>query len=184
MWGRFSGSTESCIDKDLSVIEGEENVVDKLIEQLRHWHGGLKVELGHFSGWSLGARFYPVLYILTRMGEAKDWGTGITLKTSLPGKMNKLEVHHIFPKAKLYDYGYSRAEVNALANFCFFTKDTNLQISASKPEIYFRKVERIHPGAFSYQRIPMDEDLWKIENYRLFLLVMSPHPQSIVFHPL
>ena len=23
-----------------------------------------------------GARFYPVLYLLTRMGEARDWGSG------------------------------------------------------------------------------------------------------------
>ncbi|WP_297085792.1 DUF262 domain-containing protein [uncultured Draconibacterium sp.] len=169
MWGRFSGSTESYIDKDLSVIEGKENGIDNLIEQLRLWHGGLKVEPGHFSGWSLGARFYPVLYMLTRMGEAKDWGTGIPLKASLLGKMNKLEVHHIFPKAQLYKYGYSRAEVNALANFCFLTKDTNLKISDRLPEIYFEEVESSHPGALSSQWIPMNEDLWKIENYRLFL---------------
>ena len=36
----------------------------------------LRVEPGHFTGWSLGARFYPVLYLLTRMGESRDWGTG------------------------------------------------------------------------------------------------------------
>jgi hypothetical protein len=34
---------------------------------LRLWHGGLRVEPAHFTGWSLGARFYPVLYMLTRM---------------------------------------------------------------------------------------------------------------------
>lgn len=169
MWGRFSGSTESFIDKDLSAIEEKENAIDKLIEQLRLWHGGLRVEPGHFDGWSLGARFYPVLYMLTRMGEAKDLGTGIPLKASLLGKMNKLEVHHIFPKARLYDYGYSRAEVNALANFCFLTKETNLTISDTIPEKYFRKVEKNHPGALASQWIPMDENLWKIENYRQFL---------------
>src|SRR5690606_6944731 len=100
--------------------------------------------------------------MLTRMGEAKDWGTGIALKASLLGKMNKLEVHHIFPKAQLYKYGYSRAEVNALANFCFLTKDTNLRISDTLPEKYFYKVERNHPGALSSQWIPMDESLWRI----------------------
>ena len=73
MWGRFSGSTESFIDKDLSALEAGHDGLDKLIEQLRLWHGGLRVEAGHFTGWSLGARFYPVLYMLTRMGEAMDW---------------------------------------------------------------------------------------------------------------
>jgi hypothetical protein len=169
MWGRFSGSTESFIDKDLAAIEEKENSIDKLIEQLRLWHGGLRVEPGHFNGWSLGARFYPVLYMLTRMGDAKDWGTGISLKASLLGKMNKLEVHHIFPKARLYKFGYSRSEVNALANFCFLTKETNLTISDTIPEKYFRKVEENHHGTLASQWIPMDENLWKIENYLQFL---------------
>ena len=78
---------------------------------------GLRVEAGHFTGWSLGARFYPVLYMLTRMGEARDWGTGLPLKASLLGKMSRLEVHHIFPKAQLYKLKHKRPDVNALAQF-------------------------------------------------------------------
>lgn len=169
MWGRFSSSTESTIDKDLSVLESGDNQLDKLIEQLRLWHGGLRVEYAHFKGWSLGARFYPVLYMLTRMSEAKDLGLGIPLKANLLGKLNKLEVHHIFPKSLLYKAGYNRAEVNALANFCFLTKETNLNISNREPEEYFQEVERTHPGALASQWIPMDKDLWKIENYLDFL---------------
>lgn len=169
MWGRFSGSTESYIDKDLSVLDEEGNEVDNLIEQLRLWHGGLRVEPGHFTGWSLGARFYPLLYLLTRMSEAKDWGTGLPLKANLHGKMNRLEVHHIFPKAQLYKYGYDKKEVNAIANFCFLTKDTNLNISDRRPEDYFPEIADNHPGALESQWIPADKEIWKIENYRAFL---------------
>jgi hypothetical protein len=171
MWGRFSGSTESFIDKDLEALEGADGGLDKLLDQLRLWHGGLRAEPGHFTGWSLGARFYPVLYLLTRMSEARDWGTGMPLKANLLGKMSKLEVHHIFPKARLYKStkGYSRSEVNALANFCFLTKDTNLDISDTPPEIYFPQVEAAHPGALASQWIPLDPSLWKIERFRDFL---------------
>ncbi len=169
MWGRFSGSTETYIDKDLEALEEPDGGIDKLIEQLRLWHGGLRVEPGHFTGWSLGARFYPVLYMLTRMGEARDWGTGLPLKASLLGPENKLEVHHIFPKAQLYKHGYKKAKINALANFCFLTKDTNLSISDRLPEEYFPEVEKAHPGALSSQWIPMDPELWKIENFLDFL---------------
>ncbi|MEF9606091.1 hypothetical protein O4J55_28705, partial [Paracoccus sp. PXZ] len=102
MWGRFSGSTETIIDQDLGALEGPTGGLDALLERLRLWHGGLRVEPGHFTGWSLGARFYPVLYMLTRMGEARDWGMGLALKANLLGKMSRLEVHHIFPKAQLY----------------------------------------------------------------------------------
>lgn len=169
MWGRFSGSTESYIDQDLAALEGPGGGLDKLLEQLRLWHGGLRAEPGHFTGWSLGARFYPVLYLLTRMGEALDWGTGLPLKSSLLGKMSRLEVHHIFPKAQLYKRNFSRPEVNALGNFCFLTKDTNLVITDRLPEEYFPKIEAAHPGALASQWIPTDPALWKIQNYREFL---------------
>lgn len=170
MWGRFSGSTESFIDQDLAALEGSDGGLDKLLEQLRLWHGGLSVEAGNFTGSSLGARFYPVLYLLTRMGAARDWGTGgLPLKASLLGKMNKLEVHHIFPKAQLYKRKFRRAEVNALGNFCFLTKETNLWVSDRLPEEYFPVIEKNYPGALQSQWIPMDQDLWKIENYPAFL---------------
>ena len=171
MWGRFSGSTESVIDQDLAAIEEIEGGLDRLIEQLRLWHGGLRVEPAHFLGWSLGARFYPVLYMLTRMGEAKDWGTGLPLKDGMLGRMNKLEVHHIFPKSRLYRREHKRPEVNALANFCFLTKDTNLAINDRLPEEYFPEIETNHPGSLDSQWIPMDPILWKIDNYREFIEV-------------
>lgn len=169
MWGRFSGSTETYIDKDLEALAGADAGLDKLIETLRLWHGGLRVEPGHFSGWSLGARFYPALYLITRMGESKDWGTGLPLKAGLLGKMSKLEVHHIFPKAQLYKRDYQRSVVNALANFCFLTKDTNLDIRDKLPSDYFPDIEKSHPGALESQWIPMDRELWKIENFPEFL---------------
>lgn len=169
MWGRFSGSTESFIDQDLAALEGEDGGLDKLLDQLRLWHGSLRIEPGHFTGWSLGARFYPVLYLLTRMGQARDLGTGLPLKANLLGKMSRLEVHHIFPKAQLYKNGHYRSEVNALANFCFLTKDTNLIISDQLPEKYFYEVEKNHPGALASQWIPTDPNLWKLENYQAFL---------------
>jgi len=151
------------------VLEGPGGGLDKLLEQLRLWHGGLRAEPGHFMGWSLGARFYPVLYLLTRMGEARDWGTGLPLKASLLGRMNRLEVHHIYPKAQLYKRKFKRPEVNALANFCFLTKNTNLDISDRLPENYFPEVEKAHPGVLASQWIPGDPELWKIENFRAFL---------------
>ena len=49
MWGRFSGSTESFLDKDLEALTGEDGGLDKLLDQLRLWHGGLRVEPGHFT---------------------------------------------------------------------------------------------------------------------------------------
>ena len=59
--------------------------------------------------------------------------------------------------------------MNALANFCFLTKETNLDISDRLPEEYFPEIEEAHPGALASQWIPTDPTLWKIQNYREFL---------------
>lgn len=167
MWGRFSASTESVIDQDIEALE--RGGLDGLLERLQLWHGDLTTRSEHFSGWSLGARFYPVLYMLSRMDEARDWGTGLPLKAELLGPMNRLEFHHIFPKSRLYEANYDRTQVNAVANFCFLTKDTNLDISNRFPEDYFPEVERKHPGALASQWIPEDSALWKIDRYPDFL---------------
>ena len=170
MWGRFSGSLESTLDQDFEAIRELDGGIDRLIEQLRQWHGGLRIEPAHFRGWSIGARFYPVLYALTRVGEARDWGDPWpVLKKHLLGKMSSLEVHHIFPKSQLYSKRYKKSEVNAVANFCFLTKETNLKIGARLPSDYFPEIRNKYPGALESQWIPMDEELWKIENYPQFL---------------
>jgi len=167
MWGRFSGSVESLLDKDMEALQ--RGGLDELIRELRLWRGSLTVQPAHFKGWSLGARFYPVLYLLTRIGEARDWGLGIPLKSNLLGQHSHLEVHHIFPKAQLYKRKHGRAEVNAVANFCFQTKETNLEISDRLPEEYFPEFEARHPGGLASQWIPGDPQLWKMEHYSDFL---------------
>jgi hypothetical protein len=168
IWGHYSGSTESKLSKDLNLLK-QENGLDKLIDELRKNRGSLIVEPRDFISWSKGSRFYPLLYMLTRVQSAKDLETGIELKKSNLGIMNSLEVHHIFPKAQLYKYGYDRAQVNAVANFMFLTKETNLIISNSLPEEYFEKFENKNPGVLQSQWIPMDKELWKTENYLQFL---------------
>ena len=167
MWGRFSGSTEGHISQDLATLKN--GGIDSLLEQLHLWRGGFGIQPDHFSGWSMGARFYPVLYMLTRTGEARDMDSGLPLKSLLLGKMNQLEMHHIFPKSLLYAQGYRKSEVNALANFCFLTKGTNLKISNQNPDSYLAEVEERNPGVLASQWIPQDPDLWKLDRYPLFL---------------
>lgn len=169
LWGRFAGSTESVLNQDLGVLEPAEGSLDRLIEQLRLSRGSLEIRPEDFAGWSLGARFYPMLYLLTRVCGALDWGSGVPLSANMLGRLNALQVHHIFPKALLYDYGYHKPEVNAIANFCFLTQEANLAISSGKPEVYLKEVEAKYPGALASQWVPTDPDLWKPENYRSFL---------------
>ena len=169
LWGRFTGSTESAMNQDLALLKKQDGALDRLIEQLRLTRGHLKTRPEDFGGWSRGARFYPLLYLLTRVGEARDWGSGLPLSASMLGKQCQLHVHHIFPKTQLYKRKFKRPEVNAIANFCFLTQDSNLQIGSKLPEQYFVEIEEQYPGALASQWVPMDRGLWRIENYGDFL---------------
>lgn len=81
------------------------------------------------------------------------------------GQLSGLQVHHIFPKARLYAASCPRSEVNAIANFCFLTQGTNLDISDKEPEMYMAKIASDHPGALESQWVPNDPEVWKIANY-------------------
>ncbi len=169
LWGRYAGSTETVLNQDLSLIAKREGAVERLIDQLRASRGDLTVRPNDFIGWSRGARFYPLLYLLTRVDQAIDWSTGLELRKHMLGAQSTLEVHHIFPKALLYKHGYTRPEVNAVANFTFLTLETNRMVSDRPPEQYIPEFEQRYPGAIASHWIPMDPELWKIENYRDFL---------------
>ena len=169
LWGRYSSSTESVLSSDLNIIEKQDNGINGVIDLLRQNRGDLSVKPDDFISWSTGSRFYPLLYLLTRTMHARDFISNLDLTDKLLGRMNSLEVHHIFPKSLLYDYGYDKTEVNTVANFTFLTKETNIQISNNNPEVYFREIQEKNPGALESHWIPMDEELWKIENFREFL---------------
>jgi len=171
LWGRYAGSTETVLNRDLEAIRTapEEEPVPALIELLEQSRGDLIVRPNDFVGWSIGARFYPLLYMLTRVCRARDWGSGIQLKHGMLGPQSALELHHVFPKAMLYRHGYSKSDANALANFTFLTAETNREISDSDPSTYLRHYMEKTPGAVESHWIPMDPELWKIENYLGFL---------------
>jgi len=168
LWGRFSGSTETVLNQDLKACDA--GGIDGMIETLRRWRGDLRVRPEDFSGYGMGARFYPLLYVLTRRMKARDfWNGAPVLSEGMLGKGSKLQVHHLFPKARLYEHGYERAEVNAVANFCFLTQDTNLWVGAREPDEYLTRVEESYPGALRSQWVPLDRELWTIDRYREFL---------------
>lgn len=169
LWGRYSASTESVLAQDLTVVRAGGDAIDNLIAGLRKNRGDLRIQPADFDNWSVSARFYPLMYMLTRVWHARDWGNGIELRNNLLGRLTSLQLHHIFPKDLLYKAGYERAEVNALANFAFLTQGTNLEITNRDPAEYLPKYATMHLGALESHWIPMDPDLWKIERYREFL---------------
>lgn len=144
--------------------------LDGLIEELRSSRADLVIRPSDFAGSTRGARFYPLLYLLTRTGKARDLAAGgLELSAHMLGRLSSLQVHHIFPRAQLRASGYSKAQINAIANFCFLTQEANLEILDMPPEEYFNDAETKISGALESQWIPTDPSLRTLGKYLDFL---------------
>ena len=171
LWGRYSSSTETRLNQDIEAIEDVDSGLGHLIDLLRRSRGDLSLKPSDFIGWSVSARFYPMLYMLTRVHGSRDWETDSELSRHMLGRNSSLHLHHIFPKSKLYDHepAYSMQEVNQIANLTFLTQETNLKVSNQDPACYLDGYASENPGALESHWIPMDPELWKLDNYPAFL---------------
>jgi hypothetical protein len=170
MWGRYAGSTETVLAQDLSTLAtADTDPVEQMLVALRQQRGDLTVKPADFLAWSKGARFFPILYMLTRVAGARDWGTGELLDKTALGDYSNLEIHHVFPKRVLYEAGYSRANVNAIANFTFLTAETNKKISGRYPVDYLPEFKELQPSVVESHWVPTDPQLWEVDRYPDFL---------------
>ena len=175
LWGRYSAGTEGVLNQDLAAIEEIDGGLDRLIEGLRRNRGDLEIITANdFSGFERrGARFYPLLYMLTRVNHSKDWcDTGIELSAHMLGKLSgTYRLHHIFPKSLLYKHAvFSRQRGQRFGELHF--SDTRNQLRRYPivdPAKYIPEFVERQPGAIESHWIPMDPDLWQIENYPDFL---------------
>lgn len=159
--GRFAGSTETMLAKDLETVD-KAGIDGVLASLARSRKGNLSIDAEDFEGVGRGSRSYPLLYLLTRVSASRDLGTGRPLGQD----SSSLQVHEIFPKAALSKFGYSRAEVNAVANFAFLAPSSATALAKLEPTEYLADCD---PEALRSQWIPEDPRLWQIENYPEFL---------------
>lgn len=168
--GRYSSASETAIRQDLVAIAENDEPVSTLISLLEEYYGDLRLHAGTFDAATARSRFFPMLYMMTCVFGARDFCSNLKLSKTAIGDYANLERHHIFPKSRLKKHGIStNYEVNALANFTWLTKPCNAEIGDKLPEVYFPHYELKHPGVLASHWIPMDERLWKIENYHDFL---------------
>lgn len=170
MWSRYSGSSDTTVEHDLSLLDTE-SPTERLMQEIRDERGRLEVKPNDLEGrGKRSRRFYNMVYIVTRAHEPVDWKTGAPLVGSY-----ELESHHIFPKSKLYEtYDSSQSEdrklVNEIANRAFLTPETNRKILGDRtPDDYLEEVVEEHPTALKSQFIPEETELWVVENYEDFL---------------
>ena len=152
----------------MSVL-GEPDPITALLRNLRVSQGERLVTQANFDLNYTAARFYPLLYMMSRIRGSQDWGTGNQLRHHSLGDHTNLEMHHIFPKAFLRENGISSKDANNMGNIAFQTRETNRAIGTKAPVEYMPDVAKNWPGALESQWIHMNPELWQVERYHDFL---------------
>jgi len=164
--GRFTGSPETKIDQDLKAIETEAPI-NGLVANLKKDIPSFDITVEMIEGKYQRHPFLPLLFVISRQKDAKDWFTGTVLSSTNVGPEHQLEFHHIFPKAVLKENNdFKVHEIDDIANIAFLSQKANRSILKSKPEDYLDKIEEQRLTA---QSVPSERDLWGIESFRDFL---------------
>jgi hypothetical protein len=165
--GRFTGSPETKIDQDLRAIAGR-RPLDDMIGNLRREIARLDITPEMIEGKYQRHPFVPLVFVIFRRNNAKDWFTGTVLSSTNVGPEHQLELHHIFPRVVLKRAGeYDSHEIDDLANIAFLSQKANRTILKSPPNEYLPGVEQERLQA---QLVPLDKDLWSIDRFRDFLV--------------
>jgi hypothetical protein len=169
--GRYSrGSTETLLNEDLAIIFRSGDV-SALLEPVKRQFGRLHVEPGDLASRGANSPLFSLSYLALKHNGAKDWFSGLGVSLTHQGKMHFIQWHHIFPKSLLKERGFETGEINEIANMAFITGQTNRRISNKEPGEYLPDiVKKQGQATLESQRVPLGAELWKLDNYRQFLI--------------
>jgi len=169
MRGAYSGSSETRLETDLTILERGGGVAD-LLSVVERQFGRLHLEPGDLVGRTQRNPLFSITFLALRARGAKDWRSQIAISLAHQGRQHSIEAHHIHPKAHLKKNGYEQAAINEIANMAFVSGSTNRSISATPASKYLPElVEKYGTSALEAHCVPLDPELWKIENYPKFL---------------
>lgn len=171
--GRYSrGSSETLLDQDLATLRdggGPEQLIDRLVNQV----GRLAVIPEDLEGRTSRSALFKTMFLAFREAGAHDWQSNLRISVNHSGAADKLQFHHIFPRAHLRKAAphIKQRQIDDLANLAFIGGSTNRTISAKDPNIYLP--ELLQDGRaqdLRKQDVPTDSHLIQTENYEDFLV--------------
>lgn len=173
IWGRYAGYTDQRLEEDLNIIKEPQpwnGLISKIIEQ----RGRIEIQSSDLEGQGAESRFFNTYCIMLSKNNAKDWFNGLAIDQNTTNF--SLHKHHIFPIALLKRNGYSSENkiqnglINELSNLAIITAPTNLQLSDKEPFKYLYEIIERYPDSIQSHFIPENKELWKVDNYREFLI--------------
>ena len=168
----YSSSAESKLDADLLALRSGSGA-DGLLTRLETQLGRLDVTEAEMIGKTVSSGYFKAMFIAFREDGAKDWYSKLEISVKHRGNEDKLQFHHIFPKAFLRENypDLRRNQVNDISNLAFIGGKTNREISAKPPAEYLKKIiESKDVQLLNLQAIPTEGEILDEYSYDDFLV--------------
>jgi hypothetical protein len=149
--GRYTGSPETAFDVDIRQIEarGLVTYADSIIENElppSFWTGMLPQLMDTSSGQSPYLLAYKAAQV--KLLDKGFLSRDIDVHSLL---MNRVDVHHVFPRNHLKKQGLARGRYNQISNFVLAQSEINISIGDRAPDVYFKELgEQCSGGAKKY----------------------------------
>ncbi|MFN6992554.1 MAG: hypothetical protein ACK4MM_07545, partial [Fervidobacterium sp.] len=174
LWnGRYSGSAETTLQEDVNKIRTSkyfDEAIEELVKNLKTTKA-TEEELKNAIHYQGEGRFFKLLlYLIAYRNGAVDWFSKVRLGFTKLNEVNKdfnIEEHHFFPRRLLRNVGVEEEKRELLANITFINPGTNKRLR-DQPYTYIQKYG-IDKEELRKQLIPLEEDLWKVQNYDQFI---------------
>ncbi|MFI7632401.1 GmrSD restriction endonuclease domain-containing protein [Microbispora rosea] len=168
---RYSGSTDTRLGQDIPAAR-EAEPVKRLLNNLGIQGARIEVTPQDLVGRTVGSPYFFLSFLVAKHAGAHDWWYGTEI-SAIAEAGQKLEYHHIHPQATLKDHanGYSKTEINDLANLAFISGKANRKISDRSPSAYFvdDQLPPLTEAELAAHFVPYQEPLRHAEAYRDFL---------------
>jgi len=170
---RYISQLPQKLDKDLFIVMNEDNPFDKMLNLIA-LERNLEITPNEFEGVGIQHPLWGLMKFYFKHKNAVCLSTGISIRKSM-GKKYEMEWDHIFPYSVLRDNGYDMNNrikyqyAQEITNRAVLTSVANRTKSAENADSYLAKVAKDFPNSLELQCIPLDESLWKLENFELFL---------------
>ncbi len=138
--GRYTGSPETAFDVDIRQIEARglmaytNSVIETELPQ-SFWTGMLPQEMDTSSGQSPYLLAYKAAQV--KLSDKGFLSRDITVQDLL---LNRVDVHHVFPRNYLKKQGLARGRYNQIANFVLAQSEINITIGDKSPDVYFKEL--------------------------------------------
>lgn len=170
---RYVSQLPQKLDRDLRMLTSSQSPFDDLLRVIEE-ERPLEIVPGEFEGRAISHPLWGLMKWYFKSRNALCLTTGVAIRMPM-GKRYQLENDHIFPFSRLKSAGYGKenrvryALAQELTNRAILTQAANRTKSNKDAESYLQDVLEKSPQALNLQSIPIDPELWKIENYEDFL---------------